>query len=83
MIKITTIIAVGLLLVGCGSSYDKSPEDWRSEVCTCVQEEGPEACGEVMEKLRDYYGEDYKTHDKTINLILKSCPEVVLSVELD
>ena len=81
--KTTLLIALGLVMASCGSNYDKSAEDWRDEVCTCVQEKGAESCADVMEALGDYYGEDYETHDKTIHLITQSCPEVVLSVALN
>ena len=75
------ILSALFALVSCGSSYDKSPEDWSADVCGCTHEFGigaPE-CDEKINELRSYYSDDdYLLHDKATTLIGQDCPEALI-----
>ncbi|XOV68546.1 MAG: hypothetical protein ACFHU9_05080 [Fluviicola sp.] len=73
---------LSILLISCGNSYEKSPEDWSKEICETAAEHGADS-QEVKDKiteLKKYYDDDdYRMHDKATTLVGQSCPEVVLA----
>lgn len=76
------IIGLSLATYSCGNSYEKSPEDWTLEVCSCASDKGPDAkeCADLLKELKTYYDDaDYNLHDKATTEIGASCPEVLLS----
>lgn len=72
------------LLTACSAGDEKTPEEWSSEICTCVSEKGLDAqeCQDKLKELKDYYSEDdYRKHDKATTLIGQDCPEVLFVEE--
>ena len=75
------MLAAVFALNSCGNSYDKTPEDWSSEVCNCLHENGigSQEVEDKMNELKNYYAdEDYEMHDKATTLIGQDCPEAVI-----
>ena len=85
MKKAMLFVGISTIMYACGgSSYDKSPEDWSKEVCTCASEKGTDAqeCQDKLKELKTYYAdEDYAMHDKATTLIGQDCPEVLFAGE--
>jgi putative lipase involved disintegration of autophagic bodies len=79
---LTTTVISFLLMTSCGSGENrKSAEEWSSEVCDCVHNEGvgAQACNDKIQEIHDYYSDDeYEEHDKAIHLITTDCPEAIL-----
>ena len=83
MKKFMLPLSLSLVLFSCGNSYDKSPDDWKEDVCNCSLENGPGAqeCQDLIKELKTYYAEEdgVSHHDKAMHYIMTDCPEVVTS----
>lgn len=83
MKKVTyMIIGLSLLTYSCGSGYDKSPEDWSTEICKCASEKGHDAkeCLDLLDELKGYYAEDdSKLHDEATTKIGENCAEFLIN----
>lgn len=78
-----SIYLIGLvLLASCGTSYDKTPEDWADDICNCSSEKGIDAqeCFDKIDELKNYYEEaDYEMHDKATTLVGECAPELLMN----
>ena len=74
------IMSSVLFMLSCGNSYEKSPEDWSTEICDCIHEKGVGAqeCDDLVTELKDYYAEDdWDMHDQAIHQVTLDCPAAV------
>jgi hypothetical protein len=81
MKKVGIIVGGIFLLASCGNSYEKTPEDWSTDVCNCLHENGvgSSKVDEKLKELKAYYSDDdYEMHDKATTLIGQDCPEALV-----